>query len=117
LTASWWTCTKLPDEWVRFLAESTANGIPVYHAASIYEAATSRVALNYAHADWLREMFLGSAAYLPVKRALDIVLVLAVSPVVIPLSLVVALLVRLSSPGPSCSGKIAWASADVSLEW
>lgn len=91
---------ELPDEWVRFLAESTANGIPVYHAASIYEAATSRVALDYAHADWLREMFLGSAAYLPVKRALDIVLVLAVSPVVIPLSLVVALLVRLSSPGP-----------------
>src|SRR5690606_39291605 len=78
---------ELPDEWVRFLAESTANGIPVYHAASIYEAATSRVALDYAHADWLREMFLGSAAYLPVKRALDIVLVLAVSPAVIPVSL------------------------------
>src|SRR5690606_33532869 len=67
---------------------------------SIYEAATSRVALNYAHADWLREMFLGSAAYLPVKRALDIVLVLASLPVVIPVSLVVALLVKLSSPGP-----------------
>lgn len=91
---------ELSEAWVRFLAESTANGIPVYHAASIYEAATSRVALDYAHADWLRELFLGSAAYLPVKRALDIVFVLLSLPVVVPVCLVVALAVRLSSPGP-----------------
>lgn len=91
---------ELPEEWARFLAESTANGIPIYHAASIYEAATSRVSLDYAHADWLRELFLGSAAYLPVKRALDIVLVLLSLPIVVPLCLVVGLLVKFSSPGP-----------------
>ena len=91
---------ELPDEWTRFLAESTANGIPIYHAASIYEAATTRVALDYAHADWLRELFVGSAAYLPLKRAIDIVLVLISLPVVLPLCLVIALVVRLSSPGP-----------------
>lgn len=91
---------ELPDEWLRFLAESTANGIHVYHAASVYEAATARVALDYAHADWLRELFLGSAAYLPVKRVLDVVFVLLSLPVVVPMCLIVALAVRLSSPGP-----------------
>lgn len=91
---------QLPEEWVRFLAESTANGIPVYHAASVYEMATARVSLNYAHADWLHELFLGSQAYLPVKRALDIVFVLVSSPVVIPLCLVIALVIKLTSPGP-----------------
>lgn len=35
------------------------------------------------------------------KRALDVAIVLAVSPLLIPVSLVVALLVRLTSPGPA----------------
>lgn len=91
---------ELSDEWVRFLAESTANGIPVYHAASVYEAATARVSLEYAHAEWLRELFLGSQSYLPIKRALDVAFVLASLPLVIPLCLIIALVIKLTSPGP-----------------
>lgn len=91
---------QLSEEWLRFLAESTANGIPVYHAASVYETATSRVSLDYAHADWLRELFVGSEAYLPVKRTLDIVFVLLSLPIVIPLCLIIALVIKLTSPGP-----------------
>lgn len=90
----------LSDEWVRFLAESTANGIPVYHAASVYEAATARVSLEYAHAEWLRELFLGSQSYLPVKRALDVAFVLASLPLVIPLCVIIAFAIKLTSPGP-----------------
>jgi len=91
---------NLPEEWIRFLAESTANGVPIYHAASVYEAATARVSLDHAHAEWLHELFLGSQSYLPVKRALDILFVLASLPVVVPLCLVIAFIIRLTSPGP-----------------
>lgn len=90
----------LPAEWTRFLAESSANGIPVYHAASIYEAATTRVSLEHAHAEWLRELFIGSASYLPLKRAMDLILVVVSLPVTVPLCLMAALLVRIGSPGP-----------------
>src|SRR5690606_32948837 len=39
-------------------------------------------------------------SYLPVKRALDILFVLASLPVVVPLCLVIAFIIRLTSPGP-----------------
>lgn len=90
----------LTGEWARFVAESAANGIPVYHAASVYEVATSRVSLDYAHAGWLREVFTGSLGYLPVKRFLDVVLVIASLPIVVPLLILIAAIIWMDSGRP-----------------
>ncbi|OUN01765.1 MAG: hypothetical protein BAA04_04300 [Firmicutes bacterium ZCTH02-B6] len=90
----------LSKEWSRFVAESAAMGLPVYHAASVYEAATAKVSLEHAHAGWLSALFNGNLGYLPLKRAIDILCVLVSLPIVIPLSLVIALLIRLDSGGP-----------------
>lgn len=90
----------LSKSWTRFVAESAANGIPVYHAASIYEVATTRVSLEHAHAGWLRELINGSTWYLPWKRAIDVLVVLLSLPVVVPLSILLAVLIKMDSRGP-----------------
>lgn len=90
----------LSKEWSRFVAESAAMGLPVYHAASVYEAATAKVSLEHAHAGWLSALFNGNLGYLPLKRAIDILFVLLSLPIVIPLCLVIALLIRVDSGGP-----------------
>lgn len=90
----------LPAEWARFVADSAACGIPIYHAASVYEVATARVSLEYANAGWLGQLFSDSAGYLPLKRVIDVLVVLLSVPVVVPLSLLIALLIRLDTQGP-----------------
>lgn len=90
----------LTKEWARFVAESAAQGIPVYHAATVYEVATSRVALEYAHDGWLHQLINGSVGYLPLKRVIDVSAVLLSLPVVVPVCLIIAALVRLDSAGP-----------------
>src|SRR5690606_30046725 len=37
----------LSPEWGRFVAECAASGLPIYHVAAVYEAATNRVPLAY----------------------------------------------------------------------
>lgn len=91
---------QLPREWQRFVAESAAMGLPVYHAALVYEAATARVFLDYAHSGWLQELLDGTQRYLPIKRVFDVLCVLLSLPLTLPLCLVIALLIRLDSDGP-----------------
>lgn len=90
----------LSPDWMRFVAESTAKGVPVYHAAFLYEAATARVPLEYADAKLLSERINRSARYQFIKRIFDLVIVFVSLPVVLPICVLTAIAIKLDSPGP-----------------
>src|SRR5690606_7539205 len=90
----------LSPEWARFVAEWAASGRAVYHAAAIYETATSRVPLAYLSDGWVGELFNGAVPYLFVKRALDLVFVILTLPITLPLCLIVAGAIWIDSGSP-----------------
>lgn len=90
----------LSPEWARFVAEWAATGRPVFHAAAIYEAASSRVPLAYLSDGWVGELFSGTAAYLSLKRVLDVFAVLVSLPITVPLCLILAAAIWIDSGRP-----------------
>lgn len=90
----------LDATWTRFLADCAMRQIPVYHAASVYEAATGRVSLDH-----FSEIHLTGAEsqplFGPVKRMMDIGLCVLLLPLLLPIMLAAALIIRLDSKGPA----------------
>jgi lipopolysaccharide/colanic/teichoic acid biosynthesis glycosyltransferase len=90
----------LSGPWERFIADCALSGIPVYHVKQIVESLTGRVAIDH-----LSENTLGSLnpnqAYLAIKHALDSISAAIALVVLMPFLMVVALLIRLDSPGPA----------------
>jgi lipopolysaccharide/colanic/teichoic acid biosynthesis glycosyltransferase len=87
------------DEWARMLAIAAVRGHEVYHTKVLLESLTGRVSMDH-----LSENSFGSLvpnlAYVHAKRALDLIGTILLAPVIAAILLVVALLVKLSSPGP-----------------
>ncbi len=90
---------NISREWLRYLADSSLRGVPVYHIATLYELFTGRVSLRYIHDSVLLEIK-PSPTYLAFKWAADILLVLLAAPIAIPIIILTALAIRLESPGP-----------------
>ncbi len=92
--------TDLPEVWERFITDCVLAGIPVYHVKQILESLTGRVAIEH-----LSENTLGSLnpnrVYFGIKQMLDWLSALAVLVVGAPFLLIVALAIRLESPGPA----------------
>ena len=86
--------------WIRLLANSALRGLPVYDAGSVYETMSGRALLNH-EANNLAEQCTPPSFYLTIKQMVDFVLVIVSSPVVLPLIGLIALLIRLDSPGPA----------------
>lgn len=90
----------LPAEWERFLAACTLCRIPVYHIKQIHESISGRVRV-----DRLSENEFGSlmpsSMYGGFKRGIDLFAALLSLPVLLPVLALVAVLVRLDSPGPA----------------
>lgn len=85
----------------QFVSSCAVAGYPVRPFTEVYEDHTGRVPLVSLAEGWeISAPLSQSIPYLPVKRAADIVLVLATLPVWLPLLALVALLVRFSSRGP-----------------
>jgi exopolysaccharide biosynthesis polyprenyl glycosylphosphotransferase len=86
--------------WERLLARAALEGVPVFHFKQVYEAATGKVWIEH-----LAENSFGSLlpnmSFMRLKRAADVVLVLVLLPVLALPLLVVAMLVKLDSPGPA----------------
>lgn len=85
-------------DWVRFMAECGLRRIPVYHAAVIYESITGRLSLGH-HSEHTLAAIQLPPLYPTIKRIMDLTAVMVLSPIALPLLLLLALLVRLSSPG------------------
>jgi lipopolysaccharide/colanic/teichoic acid biosynthesis glycosyltransferase len=82
----------------RLFAKAALAGIPVYHFRQVAEMQSGQVKIAH-----LSENDLGSlipdASYTSIKRLIDIVAALALIPVCLPLFVILALLIRLGSPG------------------
>lgn len=90
----------LPDEWDRKLTDLALAGVPVYHFKHLAESLTGRVELEH-----LSENSFGSlspvSAYMSFKHAADWLAALVLGILLLPLFLIVALAIKLSSPGPA----------------
>lgn len=86
--------------WERFITDSVLIGTPVYNVKQVVESLTGRVAIEH-----LSENTLGSLTpsplYLVVKKVLDRVVAFSVLILVSPILLLVALAIKLDSPGPA----------------
>lgn len=90
----------LGDDWERLVAEAALAGYPVYHSKQVQESLTGRVAIEH-----LSENSFGSLipnlSYFKMKRLLDLAFALAILPFLILPGLIVALLIKLETPGPA----------------
>lgn len=86
--------------WNEYITHVVMSGTPVYHYKQILEQTTGRVEVNH-----LSENTLGSLNpndfYLKVKSTVDALIATALLIVLAPVILIVALLVRLDTPGPA----------------
>lgn len=89
----------LPPAWEHFLAQKALSGVPVFHVKQIRESLLGRVEIEH-----LAENTLGSLnpnqAYLEIKQTLDWIGALLGLTLCLPLFAVVAIAIKLDSPGP-----------------
>lgn len=88
------------DDWERAIAEATLRGIPVYHYKQVLESLTGKVRIEHMSENMFGSL-LPSLNYARTKRAADVIVTLLVLPfLALPMALV-AVLIRLESPGPA----------------
>jgi lipopolysaccharide/colanic/teichoic acid biosynthesis glycosyltransferase len=89
----------LDPAWERLIADAALAGHPVYHLKQVHESLTGRVEIEH-----LSENSFGSLlpnhGYLKVKRVIDLVGSILLLPLLLIPFLIVALLIKLDSPGP-----------------
>ena len=90
----------LSDAWERFIADAALAGIPVYHVKQVTESLTGRTEIEH-----LSENTLGSLNpnqfYLRFKELVDRLAALAVLVFLAPMLGLIALAIRLDTPGPA----------------
>ncbi|MDN3646944.1 sugar transferase [Pontixanthobacter aestiaquae] len=86
------------DDWERLFAKAALRGIPVYHYRQILELETGQVRI-----DRLSENVLGSLIpnlpYMALKRTIDVLAVIVLSPALLTLMAVITLVIKLDSKG------------------
>lgn len=92
--------TNLPREWGQRLADFALAGLPVYHSKHLVESLTGRVELEH-----ISETSFGTLAppdsYMLLKYLIDRFTAALALLILLPLLAVVAILIRLDSPGPA----------------
>lgn len=90
----------MSPEWEKLIADAALAGHPVYHIKQVRESLTGKVEIEH-----LSENSFGSLipnlSYRKLKRAADVLAVLLAAPLLALPCLVVALLIKLDSPGPA----------------
>lgn len=89
---------QLDETWQRFLTEQTLKGRAVYNNRQVYESLTGRLPIRHLYENDLGSL-LPSQRYLWLKQALDSLAVIVTAPLVLPICLITAILIRLESPG------------------
>jgi len=90
----------LDDSWERLLANAALEGVPVFHFKQVYEAATGKVWVEHLSENSFGSL-LPNMTFMRLKRMFDVAVVLVLLPVLIVPLAVVAVLVKLDSPGPA----------------
>jgi lipopolysaccharide/colanic/teichoic acid biosynthesis glycosyltransferase len=91
--------SDIPDAWERFLADRALAGMLVMHVKQMEESLTGRVAIEHLSENNLGSLIPG-IVYAKVKRLWDFMLSLVLLPFLLPFLLIVAVAIRLDSPGP-----------------
>jgi lipopolysaccharide/colanic/teichoic acid biosynthesis glycosyltransferase len=89
----------IPDEWERFLADRALNGTLVMHVKQMEESLTGRVAIEHLSENTLGSLIPG-IVFAKFKRVGDLITALIALPLLLPALAIVALWIRLDSPGP-----------------
>jgi exopolysaccharide biosynthesis polyprenyl glycosylphosphotransferase len=89
----------LPPDVERFLADCALKGLAVYHSKQIDEALTGRVEIEHLSENTFGSL-IPSSAYFRFKRTMDLVVAVALIPVVALIAAVVAVAIRLDDNGP-----------------
>ncbi len=87
------------QEWEQMLAHAAVAGHPVYHIKQLRESLTGRVSIEHISENSFGSM-LPNLAYCKAKRVIDLVAALVALPVLFVPLLLVALAIKLDSPGP-----------------
>lgn len=91
----------LSDEMARFVSSCNLAGYPMRSLVSAYEEHTGRLAIVHLHEGWeLTVPLEGRGPYVRTKRMLDTLMVLVASPIALGFGLIIALAIRIDSPGP-----------------
>ncbi len=88
----------LGEDWQRFLTEQTLHGRAVYNHRQVFESLTGRLSIRHLYENELGSL-LPSPQYLFFKQVIDSIAVILTAPVVLPICLITAILIRLESPG------------------
>lgn len=88
----------LPAQWEQFLADCALKQIPVFHLSAISEGLTGKVATDHLQQGELGNL-LPSLAALRIKRIIDTGMALVLLPLISPILLITAILIKLDSPG------------------
>lgn len=91
---------EIPDEWERFLADRALEGVLVMHVKQVAESLSGRVAIEHLSENTLGSLIPG-IVYGKFKRAADLATALLAIPFLAPLLLIIAILIRMDSPGPA----------------
>lgn len=88
----------LTAEWERFLSNCALKGIPVYNAMQLKEALTGKVNVKHLIANNFGDLS-PSSFHQGFKRFVDSIFLVLVSPIIIPMMLIIAIWISLDSPG------------------
>ena len=91
----------LSDRMAQYVSSCTLAGFDVRAMSAVYEMHTGRMPIVHLAEGWeLSTPVLKTAPYLPGKRLVDVLFILATAPITLILSAVIAVAVRTTSPGP-----------------
>jgi lipopolysaccharide/colanic/teichoic acid biosynthesis glycosyltransferase len=90
----------LSDEMAQFVSSSNLAGYPTRPLVEVYEEHTGRLPMVHLAEGWEISRPVARSGYAPVKRAIDVVLVILTAPIWLALGAIVWLIVRFGSPGP-----------------
>ena len=91
---------EMPPEWERMIAEWSIGGTTVYSKKHLLESLTGQVEIEHLSENQFGSL-IPASSYLKLKFFLDWCAALVLLPFLLPLMLVVALLIRLDTPGPA----------------
>jgi lipopolysaccharide/colanic/teichoic acid biosynthesis glycosyltransferase len=83
----------LSGKWEQLLAETALQGTPVYNILQVSESLTGRLPIKHLYENNLGSL-LPSQSYLLIKRIADTVVIMMSLPIVIPIALIVALIIK-----------------------
>jgi lipopolysaccharide/colanic/teichoic acid biosynthesis glycosyltransferase len=91
---------QLSPEWQQFIAAELSKDTAVIDTVTAYESITGKSPLDH-YGELATHELAPSRTYLKMKRLLESLLILTSTPVTLPIVLVIALAVKLESPGPA----------------